>query len=402
MNISSVGNEIDAAIEGMSVSEAAQYVPAQYIELLCGESDANQSPGDKVFLITRSSIVDLRMYVGEARLLPVDLNKIQEKLGYKEVGVPELEPVQIQKFNQAVVQHADSWTTLETETKELARQLDTYAGKFLGAGNRLLSIIDKVDTGRFFDGTIEELTEEELEEFAKITLDDNQKKRLGAIQEYLKVMSDMTVSYVDKTMLVSRLAAQFERTLTDELIPQVQLKTRAYKESALSNDISDLLEEVAALDALIETLAQTYDAQVGYAFTGLFFGPLGLIVTGGIFGSMAEDTRKAKNKAIEQRKEVQRKIERAENILILLSAAHTQFASLRGTMLAAEVGAKQLAQVWQYIYKYLEEAAESLGQVDNFAKLHSFALKFTMVLKPWEQIGDYAEQISKAFNDAVE
>ena len=340
--------------------------------------------------------------MSEARLLPVDLIKVQETLGYKEVGVSELEPAQIQAFNQAVVQHADSWVTLESETKELARQLDTYAGKFVGAGNLLLEIIHKVDIDRLLGGTIVELTDEELKAFANITLDDNQEKALGAIQGYLKVMSDMTVSYIDRTMVVSRLAAQFERTLTDELIPQVQLKTRAYKDSALSNDVSELLEEVAALDELIETLAQAYKAQVGYAFTGLVFGPIGLVVTGGVFGAKAEDTRAAKNNAIERRKEIQKKIEHTENILILLASAHTQFASLRGTMLAAEVGAKQLAQVWQYIYKYLEEATESLGQVDNFAKLHSFALMLTLVLKPWEQIRNYAGQISAAFNEAIE
>ena len=121
-----------------------------------------------------------------------------------------------------------------------------------------------------------------------------------------------------------------------------------------------------------------------------------------MFGAKAEDTRAAKNNAIERRKEIQKKIEHTENILILLASAHTQFASLRGTMLAAEVGAKQLAQVWQYIYKYLEEATESLGQVDNFAKLHSFALMLTLVLKPWEQIRNYAGQISAAFNEAIE
>lgn len=402
MSGNSVGNEIGVAIDGMSVSEAAQYVPEQYIGLISGGQGAAHSADDKFFLIKRSSIADLRAYVREARLLPVDLIKVQEKLGYKTVGVSELEPAQIQMFNQAVMQHADSWITLETETKELARQLDTFTGKFVGAGNLLLGLIHKVDIDRLLGGTIADLTDEELKALAKIPLDDNQKKTVGAIQEYLKIMSDMTVSYVNKTMGVSHLAAQFERALTDELIPQVQLKTRAYMDSVLSNDVSYLLEEVIVLDKYIEDLAQAYKTQVGYAFTGLVFGPIGLVVTGGVFGAKAEATRAAKNIAIEQRKEIHKKIEHTENILMLLASAHTQFASLRGTMLAAEVGAKQLAQVWQYIHKYLEEAAESLDQVDNFAKLHSFALMFTLVLKPWEQIRSYAGQISSAFNDAVE
>ena len=338
----------------------------------------------------------------EARLLPIDLIKVQDQLGYKSIGVPELEPAQIQQFNQRVMQHADSWVTLETETKELARQLDTFTGKFTGAGELLLNIIHKVDIERFLGGTIKELTEEEVKQFSDIKLDANQKKSMGVIHDYLKNMSEMTSSYVARAVQVSHLAAGFERTLTDELIPQTQLKLRAFKKSALSHDVKDQLDKVEALDELIKSLAQAYSSQVGYAFTGLLFGPIGLIVTGGVFGSQAENTRSEKNKAIEQRKELIGEIDQTKNILRFLEAAQINFSNLQGRMLAAEVGAKQLAQVWQYIYRYLEDASKSLDQIDNIAKLHGFALELTLVLKPWEQIGNYVEQISSAFNDLVE
>ena len=49
------------------------------------------------------------------------------------------------------------------------------------------------------------------------------------------------------------------------------------------------------LDREIERLGKQYSTEVGYAFTGLLAGPFGLIITGGIFGSRAEDTRKRKN-----------------------------------------------------------------------------------------------------------
>ena len=396
-----VESEIEGAISDLSVVEAAQLVPEQYLALISGEQGAAPSPEDRVFLVRRSDIKNLRNYVREVRLLPTDLSEVEEQLGYTLIGIFELEPASIQQFNQRVKQHAGSWDTLEKETKELARQLDTFAHKFVGSGSRILNVIDRIVDDRFVSGTIKDLTEEEIEELSDIAVNESQKESVEIIQGYLREMMDVTASHVKKTADLSRLAAEFERKLTDELIPEVELKVRAYKKSALSDDAEELLIELEDLDQLIEGLAQTYKTQVGYAFTGLVFGPIGLVITGGVFGWQAEDTRATKNDAIARRKEIISKIDETKAILLLLTSVNSSFVDLRGRMLAAEVGAKQLAQVWQHIYKYLEETADGLDGVDNLAKLHRFALEFSLVLAPWGNIRSYVDQISSAFNDEI-
>lgn len=392
-------NEQGVAIDKLPVKVAAQQVPAQYIKLISGEKDAPPSPDNKVFLIRRGDIGNLRAYVREARLLPVDLNKIQEHLGYQSISIPELEPAEIQAFNQRVKQHADSWVTLETQTKELARNLDTFTLKFKGAGDMLLATIGKISGERHLKGTVQDLTEEELKELSLIVLDSGQKKSFKIIENTLKVMSEMTSGYVKKTMELSRLAAEFERKLTDELIPEVELKVRAYKDSSLINHTEELSDQLDELDKSIDELVKAYTDQVGYAFTGLAFGPIGLIVTGGIFGSQAEKTRASKNRAIAERKEIIAQMDQTKKLLHLLETVSSSFVDLRGRMLAAEVGAKQLAQVWQHVYRYLEEAAAGLDEIDNYAELYKFELDFRLVLAPWKDIIGYVGQISSAFND---
>lgn len=401
MDGNSVDDKTGVAIDSLSVSEAAQKVPAQYIKLISGKPGVAPSEDDTVFLIRRGDIKNVRDYVRKAQLLPVDLNAIQLELGYTSSGTPELEPGEIQKFNQRVKQHADSWVAIEVETKELARQLDTFTRKFKGAGTQLLAVLSKVSGDRYLTGTIKNLTEEELNELSKIAIESDQKKDFKMVDNTLKVMSEMTASYVGKTLSLSRLASEFERKITDELIPQVELKLRAYKNSPLNTEAEELNDKLDELDKLIEELAQTYKSQVGYAFTGLVFGSIGLIVTGGIFGSQAESTRASKNNAIAQRKEVVDKIDQTKKLLHLLQVVSMGLVDLRGRMSDAEVGAKQLAQVWQHIYKYLEDAADGLGGINNYAELYKFELDIRLVLAPWDDIIGYVGQISSAFNDLV-
>ena len=86
----------------------------------------------------------------------------------------------------------------------------------------------------------------------------------------------------------------------------------------------------------------------------------------------------------------------------MLDATQQRFTDLRSRMLGAEQGAKQLAQVWSYIAKYLDEAAYQLEGVDDLARLHRFKLDFSQLLNPWTRVKDYSVQISNAFNEIID
>ena len=90
-----------------------------------------------------------------------------------------------------------------------------------------------------------------------------------------------------------------------------------------------------------------------------------------------------------------------DRISDLLDGLQQQFVDLQGRMFSAEVGAKQLSQVWAYIARYLDEASDELDQVDNMAELHLFALNLSLVINPWRSIRNYSIQISSAFNELV-
>lgn len=225
---------------------------------------------------------------------------------------------------------------------------------------------------------------------------------MDIIKDYVLEIKGVTESYIKKVDGVGALAAEFERVLSDHLIHQINRILKAHSDSGALTEHKDIVERLRELEIEIEELLADYKRQVGYSFTGLPFGAVGLAVTGGIFGSKAELTRARKNERIAERKILLSKKKDQERLIALLDQSHQCFGDLRGRMFAAEQGAKQLAQVWDYIAKYLGEAAEALDGVDTFVKLHQFKLDFKQLLNPWARVSDYTVQISNAFNDALE
>ena len=211
-----------------------------------------------------------------------------------------------------------------------------------------------------------------------------------------------TESYISKTYAVAALAAEFERVLSDELIHEVNSKLDAYAKAGLSREREALTARIKELDSEIEQLIRDYKSQVLYGHSGIFLGPVGLAITGGIFGVKAEATRARKNKLIAERDIARQGNKEQERLALALDATQQRFTDLRSRMLGAEQGAKQLAQVWGYIAKYLDEAAFELEGVDNLARLHKFKLDFSQLLNPWTRVKDYSVQISNAFNEMID
>ena len=389
-------------LEEMTSLDAAIYLPSQYIQVLAGEKNAAVSKDELGFIIRRSDIHSVRAYVRESRALPVDYNKIVAWFGANTQAVPGLEPASIQSFHQRVVQHAGTWPALERDTKELSRQLNRFSDSFITTANGIIELINKIEFERFLTGRLNELTEAEEAVLKTLVLSSTELKAVGIVREYVLLIKKDTDAYINKVTAVGALAAEFERVLSDELIHDVNGKLDAYAKRGHSRERELLVARIKELDSEIDQLIKDYKSQVLYGHSGVFLGPIGLVITGGIFGVKAEATRARKNQLIAEREIARQSSQEQERLAVVLDATQQRFTDLRSRMLGAEQGAKQLAQVWGYIAKYLDEAAYQLEGVDDLARLHRFKLDFAQLLNPWTRVKDYSVQISNAFNEIVD
>ncbi|WP_019410903.1 alpha-xenorhabdolysin family binary toxin subunit A [Pseudomonas psychrophila] len=389
-------------IEDLTVLEAAIHMPSQYIQVLAGKKASAVSKKDIGFIMQRSDIHSVRAYVKHANSLPVDYDKIVEWLGFNILGVPELEAVSIQAFHQRVRQHSGTWPALERDTKELSRQMNTFSDKFVTTGVTIIDLINKVNLERFLEGTLDDLTDEEFEELKRLTLNATELTAVAAMKKYIVQVKISTQNYIKHVEAVGALAAEFERVLTDELAPDVKSKLDAYTRTGLSKERQHLSVRIKELDNEIEALIKDYKSHVLYGHSGILLGPIGLAITGGIFGAKAEAIRARKNNSIAERDTAISTLKDQERIATLLDASQLYFTDLQSRMLGAEQGAKQLAQVWGFVLRYLEDAINLLGEIDTFAQLHQFKLDFAQLINPWARVKDYTALISEAFNDILD
>ena len=389
-------------IEDLTVLEAAIHIPSQYIKVLAGEKASAVSKKNIGFIMQRSDIHSVRTYVKHANSLPVDYDKIVEWLGFNISGVPELDAVSIQAFHQRVRQHSGTWPALERDTKELSRQMNTFSDKFVTTGVTIIDLINKVNLERFLEGTLDDLTDEEFEELKRLTLNATELTAVAAMKKYIVQVKISTENYIKHVEAVGALAAEFERVLTDELAPDVKSKLDAYTRTGLSKERQHLSVRIKELDNEIEALIKDYKSHVLYGHSGILLGPIGLAITGGIFGAKAEAIRARKNNSIAERDTAISTLKDQERIATLLDASQLYFTDLQSRMLGAEQGAKQLAQVWGFVLRYLEDAINLLGEIDTFAQLHQFKLDFAQLINPWARVKDYTALISEAFNDILD
>lgn len=389
-------------IEELTVLEAATRMPSEYIKVLSGETATAVSKKEIGFIMRRSDIHSVRTYVKHANSLPVDHNRIVEWLGIELTHIPELGAASIQAFHQHVRQHAGTWPALERDTKELSRQMNSFSDSFVTAGSAIIGIIDKVELERFIEGTLDSLTAEELEKIKDIMLDSTDLKAVAVMKQYVINTRVRAENYIKRVESVGALAAEFERVLTDELVHEVKSKLDAYTRAGLSEERQRLAGQIKEMDSQIETLISDYKSHVLYGHSGIFLGPIGLAITGGIFGAKAEAIRARKNILIADREKAISTLKNQERIATLLDTSQMHFTDLQSRMLGAEQGAKQLAQVWDYVRRYLDEAIESLDEIDTLVQLHQFKLDFAQLLNPWKRVKDYTALISEAFNEILD
>ena len=401
MDSLALGNDLEG-VRDLSVDVVASRLPGEYIKLVAGLTPSAVDPKEIGFLIRREDIHNTRKYVEFAKMLPLSLDVVRKRLNYDRIDVEGLSPEDILKLNERAVAHANTWPKVESGSKEVARELEKFAANFITTGEGVVSLIRAVELGRQLEGTFEDLTEEEQEKLHTILLDRTEKTAIEKMVNYLADAKKSTAAFIKSVEHVEALAKGFEKGLSEDLIPLVKTKMMAYKNSGKEHEREALLEDVLQLNDKIDALASAYKSAVGASFSGLALGPIGLVVTGGIFGNKAENIRKEKNKLIADRRKLLEKLKNADKLAELLDDLQLHLVNLQGQMLGAEVGAKQLSQIWTYIAAYLDEASESLSKVDTLLELHKFAMNFSMVINPWISIKGYSTQISAAFNELLQ
>lgn len=366
--------------EALSEEERAVRIPDQIFELKKNE------PG---FIFSRENLQTIRRYEAAVRQLPPRA-EVERNTAYPVLG---LNVEDISRFFENLLVHANSWKAIEEACKRMGNDLQVFSESFLVDGNELINAIkaigswdDEVDTP---GGTGTALSTEDVLTFRQ------------KVDHYLPAILEEITQCLTGIETVKALVKRYGDDINDNLKPMASGLLNRIKSEQLVERLAAVESELLALDKEIQKQLEQYNGLVGEAFKGLIFGPIGLIVTGGLYGSQAESVRKNKNRLIAQREKLSK-----EKTALLGGAEgfeeiRTHIVDTEFRLVDVLTAVKNLEDVWGLLIAYATSSQRRAQRVSTQQELKDFVRSFGRVIRPWENIHDISMRLSMLFNEAV-
>ncbi|WP_156340873.1 alpha-xenorhabdolysin family binary toxin subunit A [Pseudomonas sp. NBRC 111124] len=369
------------SFDQLTEEERAIRVPGQIFDL------RREEPA---FIFSRENLRTIKRYERSVRQLPMPAEVSQNQA----LPVLGIDANDINVFFNNLRGHVDSWDHVEDSCKLMGAELQVFAESLLTEGVGFIASIKNLDSW--------DLMPEDTAVLQVLKLSDSEKKTFSeGVDTYLQHITDDITDKLNTIRHVKKLVDQFGDAITKNLEPMARSLNGKLDSHDTAEKLRSIEAELVTLDADIQQMLDQYKGLVGAAFYGLVFGPLGLVVTGGIYGAQAERIRAEKNVLLEKYTAL------TDQKNILMGEGITQFASLKGALKdmqfrLVEVGAatKNLEDVWLLLEAYANSSLKKVKGVSTQLELKRFVSGFQRILSPWQNILFITKEISKLFNEA--
>lgn len=375
-------------------------IPIIYIKTaLLDEEFEGRSPG---LILTKEDIFNIKRYERHSLNLPVTLTGVEHALGFKKSNVPGLEPQDILHTYRQIRDHALSWSPIENNIKSVTFTIDRFAGSFYKNGSAIIESIEQMSIAQRLKLKVSDLSVAFINDLDPSALDDQDLSIRNELSAFLKSIADEVEQHRQSASTLSNSIEVFANTLTQTLIPDINQKFNQANQSGLASEITELERYIDDLTQQIAEKAAEYKKNVALAFSGAPGGAFGLIITGGIFGKKAEDARKAKNRLLKEKDAALEKLKVSRPLLNTVASLAIYFEDMQFRMLDAHRSAVNLRDIWMMLSEYIQAAANELETIEDNQSLLTFALKFSNVVTPWNDINGFTNKLLAVFNSALE
>lgn len=392
-----IETEQNPTVLAMSTQERAQLIPNQYFEVISNRPDNTLQPA---LIFTADNLKTIKRYVHHVYRLPKSVADITS--GY-DFSTLRINPDDIKCHYDSLRIHVDGWGRLERQTKRLGAQLESFASEFTKQGGDLVLAVKRLGAyqslSQRLGDAMDDLT---LERTPFRVLDNKEREDIVTLGDYLSfIKSDIKEARKDIAEVKAG-ACWFTDLLVRQLRPENDRLMQKVKDANVEQRVNELRAELEPLDAEIGQKEGEYQSLVRYAFSGLLFGPIGVAITGGIYGSQAERVRAQKNLLIARRDELTRDIAALHPMIGAFERIALQITDLKFRLVEVQTAAKNLEDVWNLLGVYAEESEEEMVLIDTDIKLATFIHRFERVVRPWERIRGLSAQLSQIFNQTID
>ncbi|AIL60326.1 alpha-xenorhabdolysin family binary toxin subunit A [Pseudomonas alkylphenolica] len=376
-------------VEELDLKTRAKSLPEKYFSFLDSRAEQDRQG---TALLTKQNLQKIKGYVRVVDDLPQSEEEIRLKI---DTAVLDVDVNRVLVLCEVLYLHASKWRRLEDQIARLGPTLELFAGKLASRGGALLEDVNNSDT-------YQEIIRKKGAGGANALLD----KGFEPLRELLQSKLANLIEEIKETSKeieeVNALARSFETDIPTQVRPRLR-QVIAHIESSLKDvNTSELRTKIDALDEDVKNLKDDYDYQVGLSFTGLSLGPIGLVITGGVFGSKAEEIRAKKNELLEQRAGVARQLQALEPALESFLPLQLIIEDLDFRMTDLTSAAGKLKKLWVTLNQFSQASLREIEHLTTSSELEEFVQDFTEVIAPWNKIGGICSKLSILFSDLVE
>ncbi|HDT0721122.1 TPA: alpha-xenorhabdolysin family binary toxin subunit A [Proteus mirabilis] len=379
-------------------------LPEVTLSLILGK---NIDHGRGAGIFTPYDLNKIKSYIDKVLKLPYQKDTIIELLGYEDINIPQISAETIQTLFLNMRTHAFGWHKIEYAVKQQAIDLEITGREITSTGEQLLAFINKMPLIKKINKKIEDVTPEELELITYSTQDKKVSKQLITILESMK--NDIDEQY-NKTLKIKNMIYDFRINIVggenskgevcNSLYYDV-LKKKKYLSDFFNNSDDSLNEQKNVLEAEIDILKKEYQHFVKLAFTGLVFGIIGVIITGGIFGSKAEQVRKRKNETIEKLHQLNKEIKQQSTISECLQRFHVDLNEIEQYIEDADISVEHLLYMWQTTLTEINASLINFKKINNAMELIRFSIYLEKIIAPWYMVVGYSKEMMAVFDEAL-
>jgi ElaB/YqjD/DUF883 family membrane-anchored ribosome-binding protein len=380
-------------VEDLDFKTKAKALPERYFDFLNARVEKDNQVGA---LLTAGNFRAIKHYARTVDDLPRNIEDLHESADLAALGV---DPERVMGLYESLHEHVDDWDELEKMIKELGPEIELFADKLTNRGGALLANIeDSVSYQEVLsqkksspDGSADyPLLGEDFEKLRSVI-------RRG-IQSLIKEIEDTSQSVA----LVNQRADQFKRDIKVKIKPRLKRVRKHVDDTLKKVDVSELRAELDEVDDHIQRLQDDYSWQVGLSFSGMLVGPVGLIISGGVFGSKAENIRARKNEKIAHRKKLVEKMAALEPARVSVESVQTIIEDLEFRSQDLSSAAGRLADVWLFLNGFAKNSISEINELSSSSDLDAFIHDFIEVISPWEVIGGVCAKLSRVFEELLE
>ncbi|AAZ33114.1 alpha-xenorhabdolysin family binary toxin subunit A [Pseudomonas savastanoi pv. phaseolicola] len=374
--------------------------PVEYLSVIL--DDEKNGGRSAALILTREDILSLKRYERHALNIPTSLTRVEQQLGFTRSYIPGLEPEDMLVTYQAINNHGKSWLSIEDGIKRSGFAIELFATQFSRQGEQIINYIEKMDFARQLDLTVADLNIEEVRNTAPVPLGETDQRVCITLAEFLKKTASQIKNHQHAAQTLADHIDTFSTVLSVQLIPGINDKVKLANCSDLDQQIQDLEKDIEQLTTEIEQKNNEYKTALYNIAWGLFGGPIGVAITGGIFGAQAEEIRKEKNRMVASKNEKVQKLEEKSPLAAAVRSLQILFEDMNIRMMDAHQSATHLKDLWTMLAAYIDRSASELSAITTDQALMIFAMQFQGVVTPWREIRGMANQLLKIFDSALD